>query len=292
MEDDKDKEGEATQKLRKKLKDFMVPIKAAKAFLKQQESYKRKKKAKALLCDFGKMGTKRTFKSTELINSNSNKEEEKRVCVIKKIKCEHIEELTGTRKRKEIIKLKDEEVKIVASKTPAAGPLHLTSKPVVLVPSALKSILKLIVVLLASPVAGPSTTLIVPSSASKPAITAALSKPAPVKFAGPAIKGDFIFKDPFIVRQLKLADTEESGVLIINQATEVALTQETLDKNKDKDNNDDENGKNNNDNSDDDDAAMNIDSAKRPEETWPMAPTKAAVTEVEALVLVPLIKLN
>ncbi|KAG6870662.1 hypothetical protein C0995_011485, partial [Termitomyces sp. Mi166 len=85
-----------------------------------------------------------------------------------------------------------------------------------------------LIIVLASPVAGPSTAPIVPSSASKPAATAALSKPAPVKSAGPAIKGGSIVKDPFMVRQFKLAGMEESGVLIINQVTEVALTQETL----------------------------------------------------------------
>ncbi|KAG6858890.1 hypothetical protein C0995_013224, partial [Termitomyces sp. Mi166 len=36
-----------------------------------------------------------------------------------------------------------------------------------------------------------------------------------------------------------------------------------------------------NDNSDDSDGAMNIDSAKQPEETWPVAPIKI-VTEVKA----------
>ncbi|KAG6898834.1 hypothetical protein C0995_008140 [Termitomyces sp. Mi166 len=177
MEEDKDEEGEAAQKLRKELEDFMVLIKilggrkgditlvlpatqalvlekngtmhgclwngmgirmqrkrlplavlviakhvklvqAAKAFLKKQgkssqffilESFKGKGKAKALLVDSEQMGTKQSFKSTDLVDSNSDKEEEEeRVHVIKKIKHEHVEELTGTRKGKEIIELEDE----------------------------------------------------------------------------------------------------------------------------------------------------------------------------------------
>ncbi|KAG6895768.1 hypothetical protein C0995_012240, partial [Termitomyces sp. Mi166 len=148
----------------------------------------------------------------------------------------------------------------------------------VLVPSMLKPILKPIVVL-ASPVAGLSTAPIVPSSASKPAVAAPISKPVPVKSASkPPIRGGFVFEDPFMVRQFKLAGTEESSVLIINQVTEVAATQETLqdeefsDKDNNEDGNDDEDGKGDDDNSNDDDATMNIDSA----------PTKAMVTEVEA----------
>ncbi|KAG6859590.1 hypothetical protein C0995_006866 [Termitomyces sp. Mi166 len=207
----------------------------------------------------------------ELVDSNSDKEEEEdRVHIIKKIKHEHVEELTGTRKRKEIIKLEDEEVEIVAPKTPVAGPSCQTSKPVVLVPSMPKLIPKLIVVLASL---GSSTALIVPGSASKPAAAAALSKPAPVKSTGPAVKGGSIFKDPFIVRQFKLAGMEESGALIINQVTEVALTQETLqdeessDENNDKDGNDDEDSKGDDDDSNNDNAAMDVDSAKHPEET-------------------------
>ncbi|KAG6887185.1 hypothetical protein C0995_000583 [Termitomyces sp. Mi166 len=347
MEDNEDEEGEATQKLRKELEDFMVPTKfdnkllasllllppeyykgdigllrgakilggrkgditlvspatqalvlekngtkkrpplsalvvakhvklvqAAKAFLKQQgklsqffvlQGYKGKGKAKALLEDSEQAGAKRPFKSTELVDSDSDeKEEEDRVCIIKKIKRKHVEELTGTRKRKEIIELEDEEIEIVVPKTPVAGPLCQTSKPVVLVPSMPKPIPKPIIVL-ASPVAGPSTAPIVPSSAPKPAATAALSKFAPVKSARPAIKGGFIVKDPFMVRQFKLAGTEESGALIINQVTEVAPTQETLLDESSNENNKD--GKYNEDDSNDDDAAMDIDSAKCPEET-------------------------
>ncbi|KAG6899245.1 hypothetical protein C0995_006511, partial [Termitomyces sp. Mi166 len=224
----------------------------------------------------------------ELVDSNSDEEEEEdRVCIIKKIKHEHVEEPMGTRRRKEIIELEDEEIEIVAPKTPVVEPSCQTSKPVVLVPSTPKPISKPIVVL-ASPVAGPSTAPIVLSSVSKPATTAALSKPALVKSARPAVKGGFVFKDPFMVRQFKLVGTEESGALIINQATEVSLTQETLqdeessNEDKDKDGNDDEDSKGDDDDSNDDDAAMDIDSTKHPEETRLMAPTKAMVTEVEA----------
>ncbi|KAG6859850.1 hypothetical protein C0995_002950 [Termitomyces sp. Mi166 len=283
MEDDKDKEGKATQKLRKELEDFMVPTKfkgclwngigvrmqkkhpplaaliiakhmklvqVAKAFLKWQgkssqffilEGYKGKGKAKALLEDSEQAGTKRSFKSMELVDSNSDKEEEEdRVCIIKKIKCNHVEELTGTRKRKEIIELENE-VEIVTPKTPVVGPSCQTSKPMF---QALP--------------------------ASKPAAAAALFKPAPVKSAGPAIKGGSIVKDPFMVMQL--AGTEESGVLIINQVTEVLVTQETLQDEEssnenDEEDNDNKDGKGDDDDSDNDDVTMDVDSAKRPEET-------------------------
>ncbi|KAG6897287.1 hypothetical protein C0995_010662, partial [Termitomyces sp. Mi166 len=164
-----------------------------------------------------------------------------------------------------------------------AGPSHQTLKPVVLVSSMLKPIFKPIVVL-ASPVAGPSTAPTVPSSASKPASTVSISKPAPVQSAGkPAVKKGFVSKDPFMVRQFKLVGTEESSVLIINQVTEVAVTQETLqeeessNEDNDEDGNDDEDGKGDDDDSDNDDATMDIDNA----------PTKAMVTEVEAPVPVP-----
>ncbi|KAG6898827.1 hypothetical protein C0995_008176 [Termitomyces sp. Mi166 len=223
MEDDEDEEGEATQKLRKELEDFVVLTKFDNKLLASllpplSEYYeedigllrgakildgrkgditlvlpamvtRKRGKAKTLLGDSEKAGTKRSFKSTELVDSNSDEEkEEDRVCVIKKIKCEHVEEPTGTRKRKEIIELEDEEVEIVAPKTPVAGPLHQTSKSMVLVPSTPKPIPKLIIAL-ASPVAGPSTAPIVPSSVPKPAASAASTKPAPVKSAGPAIGG-------------------------------------------------------------------------------------------------------
>ncbi|KAG6899065.1 hypothetical protein C0995_007269, partial [Termitomyces sp. Mi166 len=330
-EDDKDEEGEATQKLRKELEDFVVPTKfdnkllmsllplpleyyegdiellrgakilggrkgditlmspatqvlvlekngaVAKAFLEQQgklshffvlEGYKGKGKAKALLDDSEHW---QTFKLTELVNSDSDKEEEeKRVHIIKKIKREHVKEPTGARKRKEIIELENEEVEIVVSKTPMAEPLHQTSKPVVLVPSMPKPIPKPIVAL-ASPVAGPSTAPIVPSSASKPASATPVSKPAPVTSAG----------------------TEESSALIVNQAMEVPATQKTLqdedssDEDNNKDSNDNEDGKGDDDNSNNDNATMDIDSGKRPEETQSTAPIKAMATEVKALAPVP-----
>ncbi|KAG6858391.1 hypothetical protein C0995_000327, partial [Termitomyces sp. Mi166 len=131
------------------------------------EGYKGKGKAKALLEDSEPTGAKRSFKSRELVDSNSDEEEEEdRVHVIKKIKHEHVEELTGAKRRKEIMEL-DDEVEIVASKIPVAGPLHPTSKPIVLVPGASKFIPKLIVTL-ASPVAGPSTAPIASSSPPKP----------------------------------------------------------------------------------------------------------------------------
>ncbi|KAG6871060.1 hypothetical protein C0995_008719, partial [Termitomyces sp. Mi166 len=252
-------------------------VQVVKAFLEQQgkllqffvlEGYKGKGKAKALLEDSEPMGAK------ELVDSDSNKEdEEDRVHMIKKIKRKHVEELTGTKRRKETMEL-DKEVEIVASKIPAAGPSRPTSKPIILVPSMPKFVPKLIV-MLASPVAGPSTAPIVSSSAPKPAAAAALSKPTPAKSAGPAVKGGFAFKDPFMVRQFKLAGTEESGVLIINQATEVLATQGTLHS----EDSGDEDAQGDNDDSDSDNVAMNVDSAKWPEETWPVVPTKATVTE-------------
>ncbi|KAG6883038.1 hypothetical protein C0995_013194, partial [Termitomyces sp. Mi166 len=262
-------------------------VQAAKAFLEWQsklsqffvlERYKGKGKAKALLGDSEQAGAKQSFKSTDLVDSDSDKEEEEdRVHVIKKIKREHVKEPTGAKKRKEIIEL-DEEVEIVVPKTPVAGPSHLTSKPIVLVPSMPKPIPKPIIVL-ASPVAGPSTAPIVPSSVPKPAAATALFKFMPVKPASPAIKGGFVFKDPFMVRCFKLAGTEESRALIINQATKVPATQGTM---QSKDSSD-EDAQGDNDNSDNGDVAMDIDSAKHPEETQPVAPTKTMVTEVEAL---------
>ncbi|KAG6859039.1 hypothetical protein C0995_012081 [Termitomyces sp. Mi166 len=148
---------------------------------------------------------------------------------------------------------------------PAAGPSCPASKPIVLVPSTSKFVPKLIV-MLASPLAGPSTAPIASSSAPKLVAAAALSKPAPAKSVGPAVKGGSIFKDPFMVRRFKLAGTEESGALIINQVTEALATQGTL--------HSDESGNKDavSDNSDSGNVAMNIDSTKQPEETWPVAP--------------------
>ncbi|KAG6859914.1 hypothetical protein C0995_002006 [Termitomyces sp. Mi166 len=142
------------------------------------------------------------------------------------------------------------------------------------------------IVALASQVAGPSTAQIVPSSAPKPAAMTTSSRPVPVKSVSkPAIKGGFIFKDPFMVRQFKLAGTEECGALIINQATEVTGDEDTSDKDEnDQDSNDNEGGKGNNDN-----AAMDIDSSKRPEEMQPTVPTKTMVTVDAAPVPVPLL---
>ncbi|KAG6895977.1 hypothetical protein C0995_011961 [Termitomyces sp. Mi166 len=273
-------------------------VQAAKAFLEQQgklsqffvlEDYKGKGKAKTLLGDSEQAGTKQSFKSTELVDSDSDEEEEDRVHVIKKVKREHVEKLTSTRKRKEIIEL-DKEVEIVVPKMPVVGPSCQTSKPIVLVPSAPKPVSKPIITL-ASPVAGPSTAPIVSSSAPKPAAATALSKPMPVKSARPAIKESFIFKDSFMVRQFKLAGTEESGALIINQVTEVLATQGTLQSGEfsDKNSNNDEDGQGDDNNSNDDNVAMDVDSAKHPEETRPVAPTKTTVTEVKALAPVPVL---
>ncbi|KAG6880736.1 hypothetical protein C0995_004637, partial [Termitomyces sp. Mi166 len=70
---------------------------------------------------------------------------------------------------------------------------------------------------------------------------------------------------------------EESGALIINQVTEVPATQETL--RSEESSNEDAEG--DNDDSNGGDGAMNVDSAKQPEETWPVAPIKT-VTKVKA----------
>ncbi|KAG6899261.1 hypothetical protein C0995_006484, partial [Termitomyces sp. Mi166 len=291
-EDDDDKE-EATQKFRKELEDFVVPTTfddklLASLLLPPSEYYEEDiglpqgakilggRKGDITLVSPATRALVLEKNGAMRIDSDSDEEEEEdRVCVIKKIKQEHIEEPTGTKKRKEIIEL-NEEVEIVVPKAPVVGPLHLTSKPIVLVPSMPKPVPKLIIVL-ASPVAGPSTVPIVPSSVPKPAAAAALSTPTPVKPAGPAIKGGFIFKDPFMVRHFKLAGTEESRALIINQATEVPATQGTMPS----EDSSDEDAQGDDDNSDDGDVAMDVDSTKWPEETWPVAPTKTTVTEVK-----------
>ncbi|KAG6898950.1 hypothetical protein C0995_007655 [Termitomyces sp. Mi166 len=249
--------GMVTQKKRPPLAALVMTkriklVQAAKAFLEWQgkpsqffvlERYKGKGKAKALVEDSEPTGAKRSFKSRELVDSDSDKEEEEdRVCTIKKIKHKHVEEPTGAKRRKEIMEL-DNEVEIVASKIPAAGPLHPTSKPIVLVPSTSKFIPKPIV-MLASPVAGSSIVPIASSSTPKLVAAAALSKPTPAKYAGTAVKGGSIFKDPFI-------------------ATEVLVTQGTL-RSEESGN---EDAESNDDDSDGGDVAMNIDSAKQPEET-------------------------
>ncbi|KAG6859269.1 hypothetical protein C0995_010111, partial [Termitomyces sp. Mi166 len=93
-------------------------VQVAKAFFEWQgkpsqffilKGYKGKGKAKALVEDSEPTGTKRSFKLRELMDSDSDEEEEEdRVCIIKKIKHEHIEELTGAKRRKEIMELEDE----------------------------------------------------------------------------------------------------------------------------------------------------------------------------------------
>ncbi|KAG6881873.1 hypothetical protein C0995_000285 [Termitomyces sp. Mi166 len=136
-----------------------------------------------------------------------------------------------------------------------------------MVPSAPKPVPKLIIAL-ASPIAGPLTAPIVLSSAPKSAAATALSMPMPAKSANPAVKGGFVFKDPFM-------------------ATEVPATQGTM-PSKDSSN---EDAQGDNDNSDDSDVAMDIDSARHPEETRPVAPMKT-VTEVKAPAPVLLPKLK
>ncbi|KAG6859201.1 hypothetical protein C0995_010699 [Termitomyces sp. Mi166 len=149
----------------------------------------------------------------------------------------------------------------MAPKTPVAGP---STMPIV--PSSALIVPSSALIVPSSALIVPSFALIVPSSVPKPAAAAALSKPAPAKSASPAVKGGSIVKDPFMVRRFKLAGTEESRALIINQVTEVLVTQETLREEKSSDK-DDEDGQGDNDNSNNDYIAMDIDSAKHPEET-------------------------
>ncbi|KAG6896098.1 hypothetical protein C0995_011753 [Termitomyces sp. Mi166 len=131
------------------------------------------------------------------------------------------------------------------------------------------------IISLASPVAGPSTAPITSRSAPKPAAAAAaaLSKPA-CKICWSYCKGG----------QFKLAGTEESGALIINQAMEVPATQGTL--HSDESGDEDAIGDDDDGNGDDDDGAMNVDSAKQPEETQLVAPIKM-VTEAPAAAVAP-----
>ncbi|KAG6898550.1 hypothetical protein C0995_009290, partial [Termitomyces sp. Mi166 len=130
IEEDDDKEDEATRQQHLELKNFVVPmmlnnwvqkkcppmevlelaehvnmIQATKAFLKSQlsrvplclEGFKNKGKSKAIAME--KTGTKHAFKSKEIIvNSDSKEDEEERACVIKKVKHEHVEELVGKEK--------------------------------------------------------------------------------------------------------------------------------------------------------------------------------------------------
>ncbi|KAG6887161.1 hypothetical protein C0995_000813 [Termitomyces sp. Mi166 len=128
-EKDEDEEGEAAQRLRKELEDFMVLTKSKG-------------------CLWNGIGIRMQKKRPPL--------EALAIAKCVKIKHEHIEELIGTRKGKEIIELEDLEEETVAPKTPMAGPLCQTLKPMVLVPSMPKPISKPIIAL-ASLVAGPST---------------------------------------------------------------------------------------------------------------------------------------
>ncbi|KAG6887380.1 hypothetical protein C0995_015723, partial [Termitomyces sp. Mi166 len=203
-------------------------VQVAKAFLKHQgkllrsfilEGFKGKGKAKVLIANSEQTGAKKAFKSKETVESNSDEEEEeKRVHTIKKIKREHVKEPIGVSKKK---KADDLQMKVVP-KMPIAEPLHSISKLVVLIPSMPKSVPKAPIVS-TTPIAGPFTF-----SAPKTIAAAPVPKPVPVMSTGkPAVKGGSVIKNPFMVRQFKLAGTEESGVLIINQATEVSASKVT-----------------------------------------------------------------
>ncbi|KAG6872181.1 hypothetical protein C0995_012246, partial [Termitomyces sp. Mi166 len=224
------------------------------------EDFKEKGKSMALVTDSEKTGIK--SKSKETIESDSNEEEEERVCVIKKIKHKYVKEPTGPKKGKGVAKLQV----MVVPKTPVAEPSCPTSKPVVLISSLPKSVLKVPVIskmplVLKTPVAGPSTI-----SASTVIATAPAPKPVPAtSTVKPAEKGASVAKDPFI-----LADTKESGVLIINQTTGVsagkvigAATQETLqsDKETGDENNEVGNGKNDGEGDNDDNDTMDVDAS-------------------------------
>ncbi|KAG6901560.1 hypothetical protein C0995_010538 [Termitomyces sp. Mi166 len=102
------------------------------------EGYKGKGRSKALVTDSERTGAKRVFKSKDTVESYSNKEEEERVCVIKKIKCKHVKELTGAQKGNGVEELQT----MVAPKMPVAGPSCSTLKPVVLVFGTSKSVPK------------------------------------------------------------------------------------------------------------------------------------------------------
>ncbi|KAG6871422.1 hypothetical protein C0995_004812, partial [Termitomyces sp. Mi166 len=132
----------------------------------------------------------------------------------------------------------------------------------------------------------------------KPTAAMPVSKPAPVKSAGkPAVKEGSVFKNPFLVRQFKLASTEESATEVAAGKVASAATQETLqseedtgnDKGSNNNEDEDEGSKDDDDDSgDDNDAAMDVDSGSldakilktlHSEETWPMVPTKVMVTD-------------
>ncbi|KAG6901094.1 hypothetical protein C0995_000829 [Termitomyces sp. Mi166 len=148
-----------------------------------------------------KSGAKHAFKSEETVDSDSNEEEKERAYAIKKIKCEHIEELIEQGKKKEV-----EEIQVmVVPKVPAA-----VAEPLCPTPS------KLVVLIFAGtqkPVVKASTTS---SSMPVPASTMAQALKPAVQLT-PAIK------DPFMMRQFKLVDIEESGALIINQVMEISV---------------------------------------------------------------------
>ncbi|KAG6859676.1 hypothetical protein C0995_005806 [Termitomyces sp. Mi166 len=84
--------------------------------------------------------------------------------------------------------------------------------------------------------------------------------------AKPAKKEDSGSKDPFIVRHFRLTDTEESGMLIINQATEIPARNLRSDDNTGNEDNEDnkgeDDGDDNGDGGDDDDSgAMDVDTS-------------------------------
>ncbi|KAG6860193.1 hypothetical protein C0995_014537, partial [Termitomyces sp. Mi166 len=197
------------------------------------ESYKDKEKSKALVAESERTGTKRAFKSKETVESNSNKEEEERVCVIKKIKCKHVKELTGAQKEKRV---------------PVAEPSHPTLKLVILVSGASKFVLKMPVapkmpVSPKAPVAGLLATPLqtatsVPASVppiSAPKIVAPAPAPAALT-AKPVKKGTSVGKDPFI-KSSRVIDAE---------------TQETLRSDDNTGNEDNEDGKSEDDGGEDD----------------------------------------
>ncbi|KAG6859979.1 hypothetical protein C0995_001024 [Termitomyces sp. Mi166 len=193
--------------------------------------FKTKGKSKAIVTE--KTGAKCAFKSKETIESNSNEEDkEERACVIKKIKCEHIKELIGKGKEKEVERMEA----MVVSKAPMAmaGPLCPlpskltvvifagTSRPVAKVPITPSTVPVTSVARPTAPIKAP-----VPISVSASVLTASTSRQVVVPGAAsalatvkPAVKVVPKVTDPFMVRHFKLAGTEESGVLIINQMTE------------------------------------------------------------------------
>ncbi|KAG6901192.1 hypothetical protein C0995_015562 [Termitomyces sp. Mi166 len=97
-------------------------------------------------------------------------------------------------------------------------------------------------------------TTVPPVSMSKVVVLA----PVPAALtAKPAKKGASVAKDPFMIRHFKLAGTKESGMLIINQVTEVPASrvvgemQKTLRSDNDTSNKDNEDGEGENDGGED-----------------------------------------